>query len=277
MGTELRDLQITETKMFFELLDFFAKNNIRYYALAGTFLGAVRHKGFIPWDDDIDIGIPRNDYDKLIKLVKEDKKIGKLVVKYYLFDQSLIHYPLRVICPDVKVYQRQGENIVETEPWITIFPLDGMPENSFLRYIHCRLLLWERKKFISARFEKIIDPARENKSAIRKFIVKILNTTKIYKLLGEKRTFESMDRMLKKYPVDSSNYVFTLMGGYKLKELFPKSVFGKGAEYQFEGRKIIGPEDYETYLTQIYGDWRTPLPPSERGHHYKLKKNQDSE
>lgn len=270
MDDKLRDLQITETNMLFDLVDYFNQNHIRYYVLAGTFLGAVRHKGFIPWDDDIDLGIPRKDYDKLISLVKNDQKIGSMNVKYYEFDHSLIHYPMRITNPNVKVYQKQGNDLVETEPWITLFPLDGMPNNRFLRYFHSRLLLWERKKFISARFEKIYDPTTKIKSARRRLIIKIFDKTKIYKLLDRDRTFFSMDKMLRKYPYDESEYIFTLMGGYKLKELFKKSVFGNGTNYEFESYDVIGPDDYETYLTQLYGDWRTPLDIVNRTNHYLL-------
>ncbi len=273
MGYNLRDLQLNETSMLFDLLDFFKKHQIRYYALAGTFLGAVRHQGFIPWDDDIDLGIPRKDYEKIVDLVKNEKKIGNMTVKYYKFDHSLLLYPMKITNPDMKVYQQQGEEIVETEPWITLFPLDGMPNNPLLRYIHTKLLLCERLKYLAARFDKIVDITK--KKGIRKKIAVIVDKTKLYKLFDEKSTFYSLDKMLKKYPFDGSDYILTLMGGYTLKELFNKEVFAEGANYQFEGREIIGPVKYDEYLTQIYGDWRTPLPPADRERHYVLENELD--
>ena len=67
----LRQMQLSELKMLKEAIAFFEENDITYYAIGGTLLGAVRHKGFIPWDDDVDLGIPREDYDRWIDMVKK--------------------------------------------------------------------------------------------------------------------------------------------------------------------------------------------------------------
>lgn len=73
----LRDLQLKELEILKAFLEICKKNNLRYFMLGGTFLGAIRHKGFIPWDDDIDIGMPRSDYENLFCLAKIYLKILK--------------------------------------------------------------------------------------------------------------------------------------------------------------------------------------------------------
>lgn len=269
MSDELRKLQLEETKMLGELIEFMNGNNIRYFALAGTFLGTIRHQGFVPWDDDIDIGVPREDYERLVELTKKDKKIGRMVVRYFKNDYSLLHYPLKVVNPNIVITKKQGEGIVNTEAWITLFPLDGMPNNSLLRYLHGKVLLMRRFDYVMARYTRIIDPNSQKFTGNKSRLVKLAGALKIYALFDEKKTVDKMDQSLKKYPYDKADYIITLMGGYKMKEMFPKTVFGNGKHYKFETLDIVGPVDYEKYLTQIYGDWRTPPPigDPERNHH----------
>ena len=283
MENNLRSLQLEETKMLGTLIDFFNENSIRFFVLAGTFLGTIRHKGFVPWDDDIDVGVPREDYERLISLVQSTKKIGSMEVRYFKNDYSLLHYPLRVVNPNIILTKKLGTEVVEAEAWITLFPLDGMPKNAVARYIRGRILLLRRFNYVMARYLKIVDSNAQRYSKLKKTMVKLAGTLGVYKLFDEVKTVDRMDADLKKYPYDKSDYIMTLMGGYKLKEMFPKEVFGEGKKYPFEDIEVIGPIDYERYLTQIYGDWRTPPPENdpERNHHrligISIKENNSNE
>ena len=269
METNLRKLQIEEAEMLRKLIEYFNKNNIRYFVLAGTFLGSVRHKGFVPWDDDIDLGIPREDYERLADLTKDTLKIGEMDVRYYKNDYSLLHYPIKIVNPNIILTKVQGTEVSKTEAWITLFPLDGMPDNSIKRFIHGRFLLLKRFNYVMARYAQIVDGNHHQYSPIKRFLVKLVGRIGLFKLYSEKKTVDKMDAALKKYPYDSASYIMTLMGGYKLREMFPKSVFGQGNIYKFEAMDVVGPIEYEMYLTQIYGDWRTPPPEGdpERNHH----------
>lgn len=259
--TPLRELQLAELRMLEKLILFLQENEIRYFILAGTLLGAVRHKGFIPWDDDIDIGVPRKDYDRLIELAKTNLEIAGLPVKFYPFDNTCTNYPLKVIDKKVVIKKKTGETVETTNAWITLFPLDGMPTNVTARKIHSVLLLWRRFAYVMARYRKIVDVDSYRYKHLKKSLVKLVGMLRLDILFDEQKTFEKITKDLKRFPFDSSEYVICLMGGYKLKELFPKQVFGKGKLYEFEGMSIIGPEDYDTYLKQIYGDYM--IPPSE--------------
>lgn len=256
----LRELQVVEVRMLNDLLSFFMEHQIRYFALAGTMLGAVRHKGFIPWDDDIDIGVPRSDYDRLIGLARESKTIANMPVRFYPFSHDCNNYPMKLIDESIVITKTAGQSVEQTNAWITLFPLDGMPSNKILRMIHGRVLLYRRFAYVMARYKKIVNANRTSYSIAKRTLVKLVGELKLNRLFDEKKTFENMDKSLKAYPYESSEYVLTLMGGYKLKEMFPKSVFGEGAVYDFEGLKMIGPQGYDTYLSQLYGDYMTPPP-----------------
>lgn len=253
-----RELQIEEAKMLKNLIDFFKVHNIRYFALAGTMLGAVRHKGSVPWDDDIDIGVPREDYDRLIEIASNDKHLAGMSVEFFPFDDTCMNYPMRVVDENILITYKGGNTVKKTYAWITLFPLDGMPSNLILRKIHSWILLWRRFAYVMARYRNIVDVDSYRYSSLKRNLVKLVGRLQLDKMFDQHKTFENMTKDLKRYPYDKSEYIICLMGGYKLKELFPKGVFGIGAEYDYEGMKIIGPIDFDKYLTQIYGDYMTP-------------------
>ena len=252
----LRQLQLAELNILKQLLVFFENNNISYYALGGTLLGAVRHRGFIPWDDDIDIGIPREDYEMLIKL--KDKIPYPLRLCNYQFDNGYMYYFSRVVDDRIKVISTRAKVDEITPAWVDIFPLDGMPENYIIRKIHGFFILEKRALFQLARYERIADQNKKNRSLMEKTIMFSADHLHIHRILSEKRTFQNLDRVLKRVPYELSTYNVNALGAYKLREVFPKNVFGEGRMYQFEDILINGPVDYQKYLTQLYGDWETP-------------------
>ena len=252
----LRELQLLELDILKEVLKLFEEHRIPYFALGGTMLGAVRHKGFIPWDDDIDIGVPREHFERLSEICKE-------LPDYLHFqtaeaDSRYLHYFAKVENSAIEIHSNRSL-YGETEPaWIDVFPLDGMPNKPWLRRLHGWNILAARALFVIARFDEIANIARENRPKSERTMMWIAKTFKLQFLLGKRATYLLLDKTLKRFPYLSSDYNINAMGAYKLKELFNKKVFGDGRLYPFEDIQIRGPQDYETYLTQLYGDWRKP-------------------
>lgn len=252
----LRELQLVELSILKDTLRLFEKHGISYYALGGTMLGAVRHKGFIPWDDDIDIGVPREAFE-LLETVCKDLPEG-FVLRTHGNDQEYPFYVPKIVNNSYIVHSKRTRNGESQPAWIDIFPLDGMPNYSLMRKIHGFHILACRALFTMARFDEIADVSRENRPIAEKIMMWNAKNLGLQKLLREESTYENLDRTLKRYSYDRSSYNINAMGAYKLREMFDKKVFGEGALYQFEDIQIRGPQDYETYLTQLYGDWRTP-------------------
>lgn len=115
---------LVDLALFKEFSKFCKKNNIKYFALGGTLLGAVRHKGFIPWDDDMDLGVPREDYEKLLLLCSKEKVNFEL----HTFDNDENHYRYFARLEDSSVKIKRNDKSVSeiSSAWIDIFPLDGI-------------------------------------------------------------------------------------------------------------------------------------------------------
>ena len=258
----LRYLQLTELNILKEVLAVLEKNHLTYYALGGTMLGAVRHGGFVPWDDDIDIGLPREDYEQFYRL--RGQLPAHLHYLSFPDDPDYPYYIARIVDERVRVRSDRTEVDEITPAWIDIFPLDGLPEQKLERRMQERRILFTRMLFQISRFNDVVNTKRTNRPVTERIIIRCTKQFRLEKLLRRDLAFRALDRTLKCCPYQTSPYNINAMGAYKLREAFDKRVFGNGAYYDFEDIRIRGPEDYETYLTQLYGDWRTP---ADQEHH----------
>ena len=122
-NSQLRRLQLVELdimKIFSEICE---KNNLRYFLVGGTMLGAVRHKGFIPWDDDMDVGMPRPDYEKFLQIVRNNLPEGYSFLNYKQ-DEEYKRYFSRIVNNKVKIYNASNTKTIVENAWLDIFPFD---------------------------------------------------------------------------------------------------------------------------------------------------------
>ncbi len=271
--TDTRKIQERELWMLKEVLRIFEKFHIRYYALGGTLLGAVRNQGFIPWDDDIDIGVPRPDYEKLLQII--DGELPEGLVSVYFRKQKGASRPVywcQVQDTNTEIIQHIAGKDIHTHVWIDIFPLDGMPGNPLLRRWHSLCLLYRRMRIQFSMFEENVHLYRKNRPWHEKLLIAFYRRTKIGSGADPCRMMELLDRKLKKYDYDRSAYLVNFMGVWKLKEMFPKRVYADGREYPFEDIGLMGPLDADHVLRQMYGDYRVPVQSEkEREDHHRIE------
>lgn len=262
---KLRKLQLCELEILKYFISICEEHGFTYYISGGTFLGAVRHKGFIPWDDDVDVAMPRSDYEKFLKLFEDNDK--KFKISTYKDTSETVHYQAKLMDSSIQLLNTSGQENQVWSAWIDIFPLDGMPNNFFLRKLHGLHLMYLRARLKFTCFDQV-NLKEKHRNIIERTLIFIGLHTNFMKNGSPITYLDKIDKCLKKYPSEKSNYYINFMGAYKLKSVLRKDVYyQEGATYDFEGMKLFGPKNYDKYLSHFYGDYMTPPSASEKNKH----------
>ncbi len=241
--------------MFEWFHNFCVENNLRYYAIGGTMLGAVRHKGFIPWDDDMDVGMPREDYKRLIEL-------SALIPKPYVLEtpqspaKDFLYAYSKIYDTDTTLIEK-GKRNIKRGIYLDVFPLDGLGNS----------MEEAKKQFAktSALVKKLavrVSPVRKGRGFAKNCAV-VLSRCIPQFIINDKKLAQKLDRVASEVPFDGSKFVGNLVCNYRIKQISTREYFGTPKLYDFENIKIYGAENYDGYLTEMFGDWRK-LPPEDQ-------------
>ena len=229
-------------------------NNLTYFVLYGTLLGVVRHNGFIPWDDDIDIVMPREDYDTLAKLVKDDKYLRFLRIEE---TKDTIYPHGKMIDTRTEMFIHGYRHVEEYGIGIDIFPLDYMNDNSMIRSFYIKYAFFLRK-LVEHSANTSVSKCDSLPRQMARFIVyaltRVMNTQKLIKRL------DSLNKHNKK-----SHYM-----GVAWDAALPVDKLFEPVDLQFEYFKVMAPKDYDYLLKVKFGNYMK-LPPEEEQipkHHY---------
>lgn len=268
--SELRELQLAELDLMKLFVRICKKHGLRYYMIGGTMLGAVRHKGFIPWDDDMDVGMPRPDYEKFLQIVRSELPEG-YDFQNYKQNPDYTRYFSKIVNTRVLVTNASYAKETVLYAWLDIFPLDGMPKNWLLRTVHFWYLAAWRFFYHASCYDTQVNLHRPSRPPLQRMLIKFIDVTRIGTKLDSKKLLRHMERDLMKCDYDRSAYVVSMFGAYLHKELMPMRFFGKGGSYAFEDDRFEGPELYDEFLKCLYGDYMTPPPEGSRHEHNIVK------
>ena len=248
---DLRPLQLAELEILKDVTQFCDDNDIEYLIESGTMLGAVRHQGFIPWNDDVDICMDAKNYRKFLKLAPKGLP-QKYFVQNYQTDPKMYMRWTKV--------RRNGTTLLEDTKvdmhwgiFIDVFAISGLSNNSLLRKVQIKMyeiyhklmikyFIQDKKIVTSSRLWKILYSIPES---LRRCLLAVLEKIWLRDLEGKKLCLNSYDE----------------------KSIFPTSIFLHKNKYRFENLELWGPEAFDDYLTLKYGDWRTIPKPEERKDH----------
>lgn len=256
-GEKMRKLESAEIKqrlsaLLKEVKETCEANNIRYFICGGTLLGAVRHGGFIPWDDDIDVIMPRPDYNRLIDLQRK----GLLKNTFHCNEiDKHYKYAFGKYCEDGTLVREKSVDAGDFGLWVDIFPLDGLgdtfeeAEKTFNKAKPYANLLWATITPMRIKALFLIPPATPI-FFMQKYFLNKVNS------IAQKRAYET------------SAYVGTLSSYMKKQQILNKDILKDIVMLPFEGELYAAPVGYKTWLTQFYGEnYITPPPENKRKNH----------
>lgn len=247
----MNELQQMEFYILNEFIKICKELNLQYYMICGSALGSIKYKGFIPWDDDIDVALPRKDYDMFVERAQD------LLPQYYFLQNYKTDKCYHHFCSKIRdsrttyVESDQKKINIHHGVFIDVIPLDQLPEDKYFKYKYrifriCQLIhLKSQEKY---------------KNVIKNFLKPFVNI-KLANICFEnylKKNCTKGDSPYCNFHNAKNNQICTSY-----------FVYGDGVNSKFEGIDVIIPEKYDEYLTSYYGDWRAELPKDQQvGHHY---------
>ena len=256
MSNDSIRLKQTLLQMLSWFHSFCEENGLRYFAVGGTLLGAVRHKGLIPWDDDIDLGMPRNDYERLEQLIG-NRKNGRYYFettnserKGYFYTYGKLFDTETTLIENLRDKLLLGINI-------DIFPFDGVGETKE-EAVEYLTSIKKKQTLLATRTSGF----RKGRAFYKNAAVAIARIIPSF-MFDDKKLLHKINDMCKEKDFETSKFVANINGNWGLKEITTREIVGTPQLYDFEDIKIYGIEDYDAYLKGVYGDW-TKLPPEEK-------------
>lgn len=261
--SDLRKLQLLEVNLLLKFQQICEANNLTYYFTGGGLIGALRHGGFIPWDDDMDIVMPRDDYDKFVRICKNGCED----------DYGLIHYETDIDPHWHTVYSKfvDTQSIIERPlafqaykdyVWIDILPVDGMPNNRIRRWWHMKHVLLLRYWLVLTDIEHLA--ALKKRPFYETWILNFFNIIPLFKIFNTKKVAGIVERCMRKYKIQDSMYCCNLIGKYRSREIQLKNRWGIPETLFFEGIPVKVPALYHEFQTHMYGDYMKLPPENER-------------
>lgn len=250
-----REIQLEELKILKEVVKIIDESNLHYFLCGGTLLGAIRHKGFIPWDDDIDIMMPREDYEKFVEIFDIKNKNEEL--KMTALELNNLFQPFcKIINTNIEIKDESVCDSKKRNLWIDVFPMDRCKKE---KYIFKFKIIKKLKKIIYLR---------EYKTNLKNGNI----LKNVFRIVLRPISFLVSGRTIRKIAVSEPNgkYIANVVWGYGENEIMPYDEAFEYIDVEFEKEKFNGLKSYDKYSTKLYGEYMQ-LPPEEKRVTHNIK------
>ncbi len=249
----MTEIQIKLVDMLRWFHDLCVENNLRYYAIGGTMLGTARHQGFIPWDDDVDVGMPHEDIEKLRDIISRNAS-DRYAFEAPETEATDYFYPFYKLYDTSTTLVENTKYAIKRGIYIDIFPLDGTGDTLEESEKNCKKVMF-LKNLLMAK----VGGFRKGRKFYKNLVVAIFRLIPV----NDKKILHRLVAQCKKIKWDDSAWGGNLVGAWGMREIMPREIMGTPKLYKFENIEIYGVQKSDEYLTKMYGDWRK-LPPEEK-------------
>lgn len=258
----LKEIQLAALEILKNIDAICHEEDIRYWAMYGTLIGAVRHHGFIPWDDDLDIAMPRPDYERFLEWFRTHSQEVRPLVALDGYRQGLPFLITRVSDTSYKMIGEYGEEAPELGAFVDVYPLDGCGTTLEDAQEHKKHCMTQCTRYLQAG--NFIYNNR-NTGPIKRALKRVHSA-----MLGDARKqAEKLHAMSTQVPFENAELVSCLEWDWALSKIYPRTAFEESKRVPFENYEIQIPAGYDSILTAGYGDYMQLPPENERiGHHF---------
>jgi len=264
----IRDIQKVQLEILLEFDRICKKNNIKYQLFAGTLLGAIRHKGFIPWDDDVDVCLLRKDYKRFIKSCKIDLK-AKYFLQTFETDKNYVMQFAKIRKNNTKFVERGTSKCnIHQGIYIDVFPLDNVLPDKFIGKVQQKLLYIVGRTNLS----RVKMHCMHAKKPTEKYLSFIMHY--LLKLVPKNWTDRLQTKIACMFEKQDTKYITHLTNGASKntynRYMMKKVEFYNTINVNFEQGNFPIPKNYDEVLTRLFGDYMTPPPVNEQLAHHKI-------
>lgn len=263
----MNELQKKELELFKAFVSVCEKHGLKYFLVGGSALGAIRHKGFIPWDDDIDVGMLREDYDKFVELQYEFEGTPYFIQNFksdpcYIYNYGKLRDSSTTFIEDNFKNHRINHGV-----WIDIFPIDGFSKEKMPREKLAKKVKHIWHQVYLAYFGALRRKVRKE-TWFKDILLNIVAGLFYVFDIAHYRN-KHVEKYVRKIPLEESVMAGNYFGFNMKREAMDTSLFKEFIKVPFEDMEAYVLKDYDTYLRNLYGEYMTPPPLDKQvGHHY---------
>ena len=263
--TELHEMQELAIEIFTSFKSFCEQKDLKYYLACGTLIGAIRHNGFIPWDDDIDVWVPRKDFDRLCSLFPEWGEKNNLYINCPSQTKGYDRAFAQICLANTHLQMHGYKSAYNEGYFIDVFPIDGLPASRVMKWL--RLTHLQILKNIGSMIS--YDTNMNTMPGIKGKILTCGHY--IFGKMDSQKVMQRYETVARKSPIDKSDSVqiqYCNTGGRNL--VLPYECFAEPEHHLFEKMDCTIPKGYDAVLKQIYGDYMTLPPIDSRAPHHSF-------